>query len=541
MGFHLVNVLLHALNALLAWLLLRRLGLRWAWLAAAVFALHPVHVESVAWISERKNVLSGLFFLFAIAGYFRYEDEGGLAWYGASLTAFALSLLSKPVTATLPVILPLLSWARGKKFDRRALAGLLPFLALSLGAGIFTILAETDVVGVEMKRTIFHFSSAQHLLWACRALWFYPLKLIWPVNLAFSYGRWSLDPREAAQWLWVLAAFGAGGLGWLFKDRMGRGAWAGLGFYAVTIAPMLGLASLYTLRFALVADHYQYLASLGLIAVGAGGLSRLIREGKAAMVFGAVLLAVLGIGTWRQGRIYANDKVLWTDTLRKSPGAAIAHTNLGGILFAEGKFEAAIGHYREAQRLEPDNLEALQDLGEVYSKIGKLEEAKACYQEAIRLQPEFYPARLSLGNVLQAEGRWNEAIASYREALRIHPDYAGAFYDLGNVYYQLRRLEEARGLFENAIRLQPELFLAQNNLGNVLQDEGKLDEAVARYKDALRLKPDYAEAYVNLGNAFFKQNRKDQARQAYESAIRLKPDLAAAHANLGVLLSFRRR
>jgi hypothetical protein len=273
LGYHVVNLVLHIANALLVWLLLKRLHVAGAWMAAVIFALHPVQVESVAWISERKNVLSGLFFLLALGGYLRFEDGRARGWYVGALGLFLAALLSKPVTCTLPVILLVLRWQRGLRITRRDVANLLPFFALSVGIGVFTLVVERS-----SPNPATYLSVAQRILVAGRALWFYPAELVWPVNLAFSYPRWSVDAQSLAQWSWVVAGLGAGAWVWHTRHRLGRMFVGGLMFYVITISPVIGLVGVYTFRYAFVADHYQYLASIGLIAAGTGSVVHLLRR-----------------------------------------------------------------------------------------------------------------------------------------------------------------------------------------------------------------------------------------------------------------------
>ena len=297
MGFHLVNVALHLMNAILVWLLLRQLAVPGSWLAAAVFALHPLQVESVAWVSERKNLLCGLFFFSAALAYLRFEDGKGKGWYWGSLGFFIGALLSKPVATVLPVVLLLLRWARGHRVGRRDLLYVLPFFILAFGMGLFTLSVENSVhiLGPEGQQAEFRMSQLQHVLCAARSFWFYPAKLLLPVNLAFSYERWTFDPGDFSQWLWVLATLAAATSVWRFRDRLGRKVLAGLAYYAVSIAPLLGIFDLYTFRYAYVADHYQYLAGLGLIAAGVGGLTHVFRTGGVGWVRPFCARTLLGL------------------------------------------------------------------------------------------------------------------------------------------------------------------------------------------------------------------------------------------------------
>ena len=544
-GFHAMNIVLHILNALLAWFILKKLGLRFAWLAAAVFALHPVHVESVAWISERKNVLSGFFYLLAVAGYLRFEEERGGLWYAGSLLLFAGALLSKAVTCTLPVALLLLHWQRGLKLDRRHALDLLPFFLLSAASGLFTLWVETRPVAAD---AVFSMSAAQRVLLAGRALWFYPYKLALPVNLCFSYPHWALNPRDPAQWLWVIVALGAGALLLRAGRRLDRGIRTGLGFYAVTIAPMLGFANIYTFRYALAADHYQYLASLGLIPLLAGGAAKLYysadgreedasRRRLAVLLFAAALLALLGLATWRQSGKYLNSERLWTDTLEKNPSSWMAQNNLGVYLDAHNRTAAAVAHYKEALRLNPAYAEAYYNCGVALAALGRTDEAAGYYRDAARVKPDYAEPNINYGLILASRGRTDEAIARYRSALRARPDYAEAHLDLGLALAGQNKFDEAIAHYDTALRLKPDYPEVHNNWGNTLLQLGRLEEAFAHFREALRLKPDYAEVHYNWGNALAGLGRGGEAIEHYREALRINPGYAAAQNNWGTVLA----
>ena len=447
-GFHIVNIALHVFNAILAWLLLKRLGLREAWLAAAIFALHPVHVESVAWITERKNLLSAFFYLLALNGYLKFEDESDLRWYLGSLVLFVAALLSKPVTCTLPVILLLLRWQRGRGIGRLDMMHLLPFFLLSAGAGAFTIVVERKVIG----RPDFDISWAQHILLAGRAFWFYPMKLVWPANLAFSYERWALNAHDVFQWLWVLAALVAGACVWRERNRLGRGILAGLGFYAVTIAPMLGFSTIYTFHFSFVADHYQYLSSLGLIAVGVGSVGGLFHEDRTkpetsrwrhwtGVLLGALALALLGALTWQQTQVYRDSSTLWQDVLSKNPGSFLAHNNLGVVLAEQGNMDEAIRHYSRALQEKPDYAAAHNSLGVALAGQGKTDEAIRQFNLALQTRPDYAEAQNNLGAALAVQGTADEAIRHHHSALAVfwyrkaaEQGFSTAQYNLGSMY-----------------------------------------------------------------------------------------------------------
>jgi len=479
LGYHLVNVLLHSLNSLLVWRVLRKLKVTGAWLAGAIFALHPVQVESVAWVTERKNVLSAFFYLCALLAYFRFDpttvaplsDTGGKRWkfYWLALGLYVSALLSKSVTCTLPVAIVLLTWwKRGRLFWRDAYC-LLPFMAVGIGAGLNTVRMEGHLVnGVQAE---YAFSFAQRCLIAGRALWFYGAKLLWPREVAFIYPRWSIDPTDWRQWLFPLAAAGAIGMLWRRRNQWGTGPLVAVLFFVVTLGPALGFFNVYPFRFSFVADHYQYLASMGLVALFAAAASsqantwQLGRETRWAV--SASVLVVLGALTWKQAGVYRDAETLWRDTLAKNPGCWLAHNNLGLLLEHRGEAFAAEEQYRQALQIYPDDVKAHVNLGNALLRQGKASEAIEQYQEALRIKPDYVRAHINLGNVLLLQGNLREAIGHYEEALRIDPDSAEAHLNLAVTLEQAGQALGAARQYELALRLNPDLTSASNALARL--------------------------------------------------------------------------
>ena len=378
-GFHVTNVLLHASSAVLLWLLLRRLGVPGAWLAAAIFALHPVEAESVAWVTERKNVLSGLFYLAAFHAYWSFADgeapahpasrRNRWAMYAASVLLFACALLAKTVTGSLPAALLLAScWKRGRVRAREVLA-LVPLVLVGVASGLNTAWMEKHVVGAQ--GTEWTLTFVERCCIAGRALWFYAAKIVWPYPLTFVYPRWHVDPSVWWQVLLPVAAVAVVVALWCLRRRIGRGPLAATLFFAGTLFPALGFFDFYPMRYSFVADHFQYLASIGLVTLLAALATRVAgRQREVGSVAAAVLLVTLGAFTWRQGAIYANLETLWRDTVAKNPDAALAHNNLGLILDGRDRVDEAVAHYREALRLKPDFVEAQSNMGLALIRLG---------------------------------------------------------------------------------------------------------------------------------------------------------------------------
>ncbi len=305
-GYHVVNILLHLANAFLVYLVLRRLSIKGAWLAAAIFALHPVHLESVAWITERKNVLSTLFYLLTVLSWMRFRDKAEWKYYGLSLVLSALALFAKTTACTIPAALLLVSWIRRERIGMREFALMVPFVAFGIGMGLTSIWWERNrqgTMGAEFDLTI-----AERLLVAGRALWFYLGKLVWPARLTFSYPGWIIDPLQPLQYLWLAGCAIVAGVLWWFRRTVGRGPIAAGAFFVASLVPMLGFFSLYTFRYSFVADHYQYMASIGPIALLAAGLMKFGERMKAQQVVRYILpgliLVTLGTLTWTQAHAY---------------------------------------------------------------------------------------------------------------------------------------------------------------------------------------------------------------------------------------------
>ncbi len=576
LGYHLVNIILHALSAFLLAVILRRLAVPGAILAAFVFALHPVEVESVAWITELKNALSGVFYLAAALAYLHFDQSRRKRMYALALGLFILGLLSKTVTATLPAaLLVVFWWQRGRLSWRRDALPLLPFFALGASGGLLTAWIERTLIGAQGIE--FQLTFVERCLIAGRVIWFYLGKLIWPANLIFIYPRWQIDRAAGWQYLFPLgAAVLTAGL-WLVRKRT-RAPLTAMLLFVGTLFPVLGFFNVFPFQFSLVADHFQYLPSLSVIVLLSAGLTcaaRLwdFRYGTALRTAGMTVLITLLAGlTWDQSRQYADAELLYRTTLSRNPSCWLAYNNLGVLKLKGGISDVpeAIGQIRQALEINPNSADALNNLGYALQRLDRFDEAVTSHQAALRLFPEFAEARNNLGVDLQRLGRFEEAEAQYREvlkidpyfaeahrnlgelllkkgktdealahiheALRIDPDYAEAYDSLGSVLQQMGRLDEAVKQYQEALRLRPDFPNAHNNLGAALSRMGRLDESMKQHQEALRLKPDFAEAHFNLGNALQQSGRVDEAAVQFNEALRLKPDYVPAHNNLGAAL-----
>ena len=580
-----MNITLHALSAFLVAVLLARLRVAGATLAALAFALHPVQVESVAWISELKNVLSGVFYLLAALVYLRFDRTRRPAAYGGAALLFLLALGSKTVTATLPAaLLVVLWWQRGRLERRRDLLPIVPLLALGLAAGFFTAWVEHVYIGAQ--GTAFDLTWIERGLVAGRALWFYAGTLIWPLGLVFTYPRWEVSQFVWWQYLYPIAALVVVGLCWRVRSRT-RAPLAATLLFAGTLFPALGFVDVYPFRFSYVADHFQYLASIPVLAALAAGLWILLRRlgglqpappgagTPAALPVWASLVVLLAVGiplgflTRSESRYYASAEALYRETIRRNPGAWIAHNNLGGLLLDDKPEEAAV-HVEEALRLEPDLAEAHNNRGILWHRQGRIAEALAEYERAASLEPGLarahnnrclaltqlgrlpealtacetalaldpdYPEALyHSGAVLQMVGRAGQATARFERAVELDPTYAEVHYQLGLARQRAGRLDDAVRQYRIAAELRPRFAEAHNDLGLVLAQTGRLEEAVVAFTRAIEARPAFADASFNLANTLLALGRLDEAVPHFEAALVIRPDDAAAHNNLGVAL-----
>ena len=510
-GYHTVNFFLHAINALLVWRLLQQLRIPGAWLAAAIFAVHPVMVESVAWITELKSILSLLFFLLALCCWVEFIWEGSKQlWYWLTLVFYALALCSKTTACTLPAALLLILWLKTQPINWRRLAQIIPFLALGLGMGLLTMWWERFHQGTQGAG--FQLGLQERILVASHALWFYAGKLFWPVNLTFSYPRWIIEPANLLAYGWLAAGALLFAAIYYARRFLGRGVEVAVLFFVTTLSPLLGLVMLYTFRYTYVADHYQYVASIGLIALVAAGITIAFKTKPwLKLVCCGTLLLTLGLLTWRQAGTYKDEETLWQTTLVKNPDSSMAYNNLGLLLKRQGRMNEAIENYHKALQLDPNNYEALNNLGNILKTGRHLDEAIECYRQAIQINPKYYEALNNLGAALAAKGQVDEAIGYYRQAILINPKFAGPLNNLGVALGTKGQIDDAIDSFRQAILIDPKFFGAMNNLGIALATKGRLDEAIDSFRQAVLIQPNFRAASDNLSRALAAKDRLDKA------------------------------
>ena len=531
-GYHWVNILLHAANALVLWGLLRRLRLPVPWLAAALFALHPVQVESVAWVTELKNVLSLFFCLLTAWAWMEFAEDRPGAWrfYAGALFLLALALLAKSTACTWPVALLLILWLQGKPLAARRVWQIMPFFALGLLMGMVSIWWERHhqyAVG-----DAYAIGWMSRLLIASRAMWFYAAKLFWPAGLSFSYARWQIAPTDPWQYLWPAGCIMAAVAIWAGA----RGLKAAALFYVAMLAPMLGFIMQYAFRYTFMADHYQYVASIGPLALAAAALDRLFgRLGRAKVLIYASLLMLLGVLTWRQCRNYADSETLWRATLESTPTSSIARNNLSQALLDKGRLDEAIQLSRAVLAGLPNDPVARNNLGFALLEKGRVEESISCFAQAIAAQPKDPNPYYNLGRAWLKKGGYEAAITNFQTAVRLQPDFASAYCNLGFALLQAGRLPAAISNYQQSIALEPDFALAHNDLGGILLRLGDTNQARSHFERAAALAPEFVEAHYNLGGLLLAAGQLDEALSQYEKVAQLRPRLAEAHFMLGKL------
>jgi tetratricopeptide (TPR) repeat protein len=484
MGYHLVNILFHSANVLLLWAVLRRLAVPGAWLAAAIFALHPVQVESVAWIAELKNVQSTFFYLLALLAWLKFTDRQTVpAWrfYGLALLWYALALTSKTTACTLPAAMLLVLWLQREPIGGRRIIHLVPFVAMGIAMGAVSILWERHLGNYTsfQKGFSLSFSAPERLLIATQALWFYAAKLVWPASLTFSYPRWDINPANPLQYLGSIGCLGIALLLWCYRKALGRGPATAVLFFFATLAPMLGFISCYTFRYSFVADHYQYLASAGLITLFAAAASACMTSMHQSLwvqrVLSFALVLLLGVLTWRQAGIYQNKGTLWGDTVAKNPGSWMAHDNLGSWLVSQQRFDEGIEEFRKAIQVNPNDFYAQSSLGWELVRKGEFEESIGPLTAAVEAIPSIALAQYHLGVALDKVGRIEEAVEHYLVALHTNQmvplepyDYVTARYFLATALLELARTRDAVAEYRQVLNLNPQMQPAQNNLAWIL-------------------------------------------------------------------------
>jgi len=509
-GYHLVNLLLHIGCVVLVLKILRFLRIPGAELATIIFALHPVNVETVAWIAERKNTLAGVFGLASTLSYLKFDENRsrrekdgpqgrGYKSYALALGLFLLGLLTKTAIVTLPLaLLVVLWWKRNAISWRRDVVPLIPFFFLSAAAGLLTRWVEYGNIAYRARDL--DFSFLERCLIAGRAFWFQLGKVLWPSNLMFIYPRWEINGRVWWQYLFPLAVLVLLGILWSLR-RWSRAPLAGVLVYILLLLPTLGFLNIYFFFYSFVADHWQYLACLGIITPCASGivlLAERLKRWRAWLEPGVTLVigGVLFVVTSHQSRMFTDIETLYRATIARNPACWMAQVNLGNILYQTNRIPEAMDLFKQASEIKP--AVAHYSLGNALIEKGRTSEAIDEYKQALQLDPDDAEARNNLGSALLLKGETPEAIEQFEQALRINPYYAKAHNNLGNALVKTGRSSEAIDHYKQALRISPNSAETHSNLGAALARIGRTSDAIAEFKAALRINPGYTDARNNL-------------------------------------------
>jgi len=586
-GYHIVNLLFHMANTLLLFFILHRMtkGLWQSAFVAAVFAIHPLHVESVAWLAERKDVLSTFFWMLTMGAYVFYVERRGLKRYLLALFFFALGLMAKPMLVTLPFVLLLLDYwplrrlaigkssviehtqsekspnTRRKKKERQRSAikaehinktekqtrqqpaighiilEKVPFFVLSLASSIVTYMAQQKIGAVGSIQSLpLPARIANALVSYCG----YIGKMIWPENLAVLY----LHPGMPPAWKVIGSVLFLGITTFLIIRAVKRYPYLTTGWlwYLGTLVPVIGLVQVGGQA---MADRYTYVPLIGIVIMVAWGIPELLRKWRhrdaALATVAVIILSIFSYVTWKQVQYWQNSVTLFRHAVDATSNNYVALTSLGRSLQDRGDVKEAIYHYSEALRIKPDFADAHNSLGTALQDQGRLEEAIAHYAEALRISPSHFKAHGNIGDMLILKRKTDEAISHYTEAIRINPDYIKAYVNLGEALASQGKFSEAITLCYKALKIKPDSLEIHYNLGTLHAYRGDIDEAIYHFRECVRITPDHAKAYNNLGNVLLGKGRLDEAIASYREALRLKPDYTLAQKNLKVALAEREK
>ncbi len=543
---HLTNLLIHIANSILLFLLFRRMT-RDLWpsaLVAALFALHPLHVESVAWIAERKDMLGGFFWMSTLLAYLRYAESPQLTRYLPVLILFAMGLMAKPMLVTLPCVLLLTDyWPLGRvRGERQGMRGegravllweKLPLFALAAASSVVTVMAQKSgglvrsldmfPLGIRIGNALVSYAS-------------YIGKMLWPLDLAFYYPHpgTSLPGGKIA-----LAGLFLAGISFLIVRSGRRHPYLVVGWlwYLGTLVPVIGLVQVASQA---MADRYTYIPFIGLFVMMAWGIPALAGEWRHRRPLFATLATLILLGctvcTWLQVRHWKDSITLFAHTLSVTEENYLANNSLGAALQKEGRINEAIPHLSEAIRIKPDGVQAHYNMGVALDRQGDTEGAIRHFSEAVRLKPDFADAHYNLGIALKRQGNLNEAVRCFSAAVRVNPDFAEAHNNLGSALKDQGNAGEAITHYRKALTIRPDYAEAHNNLGTALKIQGKQKAAIRHYYQALRMNPELAEAHFNVGVALGTQGKHEKAAGHFSEALRIRPQFAEAHYSMGVAL-----
>ncbi|HUB68291.1 MAG TPA: tetratricopeptide repeat protein, partial [Candidatus Methylacidiphilales bacterium] len=522
--YHLANVVLHAACAIVLWQVWQNLKVPGAWLCATLWALHPLQVETVAWVSELKNTQACLFYLLSVLFYIKWlraKENGRRSQNGRSyawaLFFAVLALASKSSTVILPGVLCLCAWWIEGRWQWRNLLRVAPVFVLSIAAGLVSMWTRGELHGD--NDTGWVRSWPERIAAAGEVVWFYAGKVLWPHPLINSYPSWEIDARQWISYFPSLTVIAILLILWVKRESWFRPFFFVFAYFLIALVPVLGFVTMGSTAHCLVADHLQYLAGMGPLALAGAGLAGLLnhifsreRWAQGGLVTG--ILLVLGIWSWQRCWAYESEVTIWTDTLSKNPACLAGYNDLGTALL-DGHVDEAIGQFKKLLAINPGDAQGHNNLGNALFRKGRLDDAIAEFQKALAIKPGYPEARTNLGNALVQKGRIDEAVNEFQKALETDPHYVLALYSFGNVLAQREQMDQAMAQYQKILEVNPNFAEAYNSMGNVFLQIGQIDKAMAEYQAALKIDPDYAEAHTNLGDVLIQKGRVDEAMNQF--------------------------
>jgi Flp pilus assembly protein TadD len=547
LGYHVVNVLVHACNALLIWWILRRLDVPGALFAALLFGVHPINVETVAWVSEGKNTFSLLFYLLSFLAYLRL-DRGPTrrprTMYAASFVLFVCALLCKTVTCTLPLALLILGWWREGRVRAVELLRLSPFLVVGAVLGLYTAFLERTHVASVGRDWTFGEGLPSELTARCliagRNVWFYLGKILVPYPLMFEYPRWHISTSVPAQYLFPMALLLMLFSLWLLRHRLGRAPLALALFFIVTLLPALGFVNLYPMRFSLVADHFAYLATVGPIVLVASFVAVMSMRRSGEFIPAEVLVGSMMILTVLRCFVFQNAATVYADSISKNPNGWMTQTNMGDLLLESNDLDGAARHLTMALSLKPDNGPAADKLGLIAFKRGQNDFAIDWFRKAIEIQPDLPSAHFDLARALDKRGDPRdvpEAFKEYQQTLRLRPNHAPAHLNLGILYARAHDGPDAVREIDRALEIGPDTVEALKLFVSALVLDKDYDRAAAELRELINQHPTDPYSYEELGEVEMRRHNNASALAAFTRALDLDPSLSKARLARAALMA----
>lgn len=557
--YHIVNVIFQAACGIFLWQVLRKLRVPGAWLGAAIWALHPIQVESVAWVSELKNTESGLFFLLSVFFFIeniRHEDVSGspklrFGWhYYLSLLFALLAMASKVSTVVLPACLCLCAWWIEGRWQWRNLLRVAPMVLMTALASIAVIWSQGKREAMSHDHPLATGTLPERIVRSANAIWFYLGKLAWPHPLMAMYP----DPKIVfTQWfsyLPLVILLGALVVLWLRPRSWMRPYFFVLAWFLVALTPALPLFDPYTSRYSAAYSwvylHFQYLAGMAPLALLGAGLMRLtslpnLQRPWLRPLIAVTVLTILGVSTWHRAWAYESQEALWTDTVAKNPGSWTGHQILGLESARKGQVDQAIAHFREVIAINPDFADAHNDLGVALAKKGRTDEALAEYTTALKISANYAEAHYNFGNLLLQSNQLDPAISHFRKALELNPAYIDATNNLGIALGREGHFDEAIEQYQKALSIDPDNVSVHFNLGDALAQMGRSDDALPHLRRVLEMHPDYADAHNDLGIVLARKGQMEEALREFREALRLDPGQRGALDNMEKLKAFMKQ